>query len=430
MVDNNLKDKLRISDIEVPYVIKDVVIIQPGLHTPMDCPSPVRFTPELVRKTFNEVDWNNDKLTSIYVGHKDNFEVDPDDPSKRRLIEVGANVDNYIGNYVNIRLDDDKVIGDMEIVKPLLVPVFAYKRAKFATSPAGGMHFDGNSDVPDYLTIRNFSVVVNPGMHGNEIPKRCGANGKQVGCYNFAMSSLPQDNTNQSNQSNQPNLNNNMDVNNMDKEEMKEILNESMKPVFEETKAMRSDIETIRREQSDLVKQVSSISSDKTPDKTIADNKDDKGKPDKVNVDTSANKNDKKDIIMVKTKAEKEAILKLRDSGASRDEMREALMSMRDDASEERVKKLEAKIDEINKKKEDTNTTPSNTDNTTSDDKNKNIGTADNGNQDNTTPDNQIPEPKKVVQNNDNRPPAGADGEITDTDVEMVEFLRTLGVGF
>lgn len=136
MVDN-LSSKSNLESLTLPYVIKDKILMSPGVWNGHD------YSPDEIKQAFKETDWNDKEIRSLYLDHND------------------RNASEWIGEIINPRLEKDTVKGDLVIVDKNTAIKLAYG-AKMGISPkVHGMDDDGRMTG---FVYDNFSVVINPAI--------------------------------------------------------------------------------------------------------------------------------------------------------------------------------------------------------------------------------------------------------------------------
>ena len=172
-----------LNNIPLPYVIKDVVLFVPGVH------NGTYYDQNEINETFRTTNWEDTKLRSLYLDHNDDYAIDPRRPWLGKMMDVGANVRDYAGSVKGIRLQDNKIIGDLSIVDKDTAVKLAYEDSKFAISPAGAFQevkMNGGSRAKKFR-LKNFAIVINPAIKQAYIPKTA-EHSQQLNWYNFAMS--------------------------------------------------------------------------------------------------------------------------------------------------------------------------------------------------------------------------------------------------
>ena len=129
-------------EVKIPYIIKDKILMSPGVWNGFF------YSPEEIVKAFEETDWEDKDVRSIYLDHMDG--------SNQKMGSL-----TWVGEVLNMKIVDENLIADLVIVdKPTAIKL-AYG-AKMGISPKvhGG---DEEGQMTNFL-YDNFSVVINPAV--------------------------------------------------------------------------------------------------------------------------------------------------------------------------------------------------------------------------------------------------------------------------
>ncbi|MBI4009868.1 MAG: hypothetical protein HY361_01560 [Candidatus Aenigmarchaeota archaeon] len=132
--------------IKLPYVMKDVTLMAPGLW------NQVNFSADVIAKgTFGTL--FNKENSSVFLNHEDN------------------SVATWVGDITNIRFDSatGKQIGDLNVIDKETAMKLAYG-AKFGISPKIEANTDAQNNLLDFKVL-NYSIVVNPAIKDAYINK-------------------------------------------------------------------------------------------------------------------------------------------------------------------------------------------------------------------------------------------------------------------
>lgn len=135
-----MEDSGDLEDVDLPYVVKDRILMSPGTWNGMD------YTAGEIEQALNRTDWEDERQhnASLFLDHEDR------DASK------------WVGKVTNVHMDGDDLKGDIEVTHKETAIKLAYG-AKFGISPkVEGRSSDGRT-MEDF-TFENFSVVVNPAV--------------------------------------------------------------------------------------------------------------------------------------------------------------------------------------------------------------------------------------------------------------------------
>ncbi len=138
-----------------PTLVKDVVLISPGIWTGIDN-QPTNYSPETIRHGFENTDWSN---MNLFLDHKDSH---------------GPAVGNWAGFIRNVRMLGSDLIGDVEVWHPMISMFIKDAKAKFAVSmTTSGAEKILSSGIFDYEINRfeSFSMVHDPGCKISWLPK-------------------------------------------------------------------------------------------------------------------------------------------------------------------------------------------------------------------------------------------------------------------
>jgi len=126
-----------LNNIKLPYIIKDKVLMSPGVWNDFF------YSSDSIKDAFLKSEWDNKEIRSLFLDHVDN--------SSRE----------WIGEVQNQRMAGDSVIGDLVIVDMATAQKLAYG-AKMGISPkVYGM--EEENEMLDF-SFSNFSVVINPAV--------------------------------------------------------------------------------------------------------------------------------------------------------------------------------------------------------------------------------------------------------------------------
>jgi len=148
-----LAEKVKPSEVELPYVVKDVILFSPGKH------NNAVYTEEAIKRAFYNTQWTPRTL-SLYHGHKDEFAVNP--LTGEKDLWVGAEIDDWCGYVKNIRLEKGGIIkGDLEIWD-LNTAIKLMGGAHVGISPRGRAKYEPGTNVVTDMIIENWALTVNP----------------------------------------------------------------------------------------------------------------------------------------------------------------------------------------------------------------------------------------------------------------------------
>ena len=134
-----------LNNIKLPFIVKDRKLFVSGFHNG----EPFHLSD--IKAAFQLTNWKDDRITSIYLDHRDGITHDSYGNEK-----VGtADVRDYVGGITNIKLKGGSIVGDVEIVDMPTAIKLAYAKSRFGISPFGGWK-DGKP------MIRDFALVVDP----------------------------------------------------------------------------------------------------------------------------------------------------------------------------------------------------------------------------------------------------------------------------
>ncbi len=125
------------SDVKIPFVIKDKVLMAPGVWNNFF------YTPESVEHAFNETDWTDKEISSLFLDHED------------------KNAREWVGEVRNPRMVGEQVLGDLHVVDKSTAVKLAFG-AKMGISPKVTGE-EENGTMMEFL-FDNFSVVINPAV--------------------------------------------------------------------------------------------------------------------------------------------------------------------------------------------------------------------------------------------------------------------------
>ena len=126
-----------LEDIKIPYLIKNKVLMSPGVWNNF------YYGSDAVKNAYLKSQWNNKEIRSLFLDHADK--------SSRE----------WIGEVINPRLSGEDIIGDLVIVDKPTAQKLAYG-AKMGISPKVHGEEDENKMVS--FLFDNFSVVINPAV--------------------------------------------------------------------------------------------------------------------------------------------------------------------------------------------------------------------------------------------------------------------------
>jgi len=126
-----------IENIKIPYVIKDKILMSPGVW------NNYYYSAESIKDAFLKTRWDNKEIRSLFLDHADK--------SSRE----------WIGEVKNPRLRGEDVVGDLVFVEKPTAQKLAYG-AKMGISPKVHGQEDENKMVS--FLFDNFSVVINPAV--------------------------------------------------------------------------------------------------------------------------------------------------------------------------------------------------------------------------------------------------------------------------
>jgi len=135
---------MSLADLKLPYVVRRRVITAPGIWNGF------YLSADTIKKAFENTDWNNKEVRSLYADHKD------------------KDTAMWVGEIRNPEFDPETgcIIADLYFVDPSMAFKIAYG-AKFGISPSLDAVHD-NRVIKDFK-FRNFAVVVQPAMLKNYI---------------------------------------------------------------------------------------------------------------------------------------------------------------------------------------------------------------------------------------------------------------------
>lgn len=128
------------SDISLPYVVEDVVLMSPGTWNNMT------YRQDDIEQALQETDFEDpeEKNYALFADHED------------------REIQSYIGKVKNIRMEGEDLVGDLEVVSMQTAVLLEYG-ATFGVSPkVTGRSRDG--ETMEEFTFENFSVVVTPAV--------------------------------------------------------------------------------------------------------------------------------------------------------------------------------------------------------------------------------------------------------------------------
>jgi hypothetical protein len=234
-----------LNNIKLPFVVKDVTLFVPGTH------NGINFARDSIETAYHTTNWADKRVISLYRDHNDDWAIDPTRPWMGKNKQRGANVADYLGSVRNVKLQNGKIIGDLYVVDRDTATKLSYDDCQFAISPSG--HWKGSGRQAKEFVIRNFAMVVNPAQkqaYINVSTLLSTLNKNQIGIHYFAMSQDPQ--TKQNNKNNMEETN--MDVDEL-KQEIKESVSGAMKPLNDKITSLEGNIDEIRKKKEEEDKQ-------------------------------------------------------------------------------------------------------------------------------------------------------------------------------
>lgn len=129
---NNLEE-----EVTLPYTITDITLISPGVW------NDYKYTGQAIKNSYNRTDWSNSETKALFWDHADRAS------------------EKWIGEIKDVRLEGNRIVGDLEIVDKEAAIKLAYG-AKFGISPkvTGDVHGQNMKS----FVFDNFSVVLNPAV--------------------------------------------------------------------------------------------------------------------------------------------------------------------------------------------------------------------------------------------------------------------------
>ena len=132
----------KLNEIDLPVVLKDKLLFGPGKWNDWN------IEQEEVLKSIDNTEWNK-KSRSLFYSHEDD------------------KAEKWVGSISDEHIKDGKVYGDLKIFDADLALKLTDGEAPFAIS--AGIKWPAEYRDPVDFSYRNFSLVVNPGMHDEEI---------------------------------------------------------------------------------------------------------------------------------------------------------------------------------------------------------------------------------------------------------------------
>lgn len=124
-------------EVTIPYVLENKILMAPGVH------NEYYYSPEAIRRAFQNSDWNDKDVIALYLDHKD------------------KEASQWIGFVRKPYLDGSTVRGNLEIIdKGTAIKLHA--GAKMGISPK--VKGDGIDGEMTKFIFQNFSVVPNPAV--------------------------------------------------------------------------------------------------------------------------------------------------------------------------------------------------------------------------------------------------------------------------
>lgn len=131
-----LSDNNNLNEVKLPYVIKDHIIMSPGIWNEFS------YSKDVIAKALSETEWN-ERNRSLFWEHSEDAR-------------------DWVGDIKNLRIKDGNLLADIYIVdKPLAIKL-AYG-AKFGVSPKVLGDANNKRKVHN-ATFANFSIVLNPAV--------------------------------------------------------------------------------------------------------------------------------------------------------------------------------------------------------------------------------------------------------------------------
>lgn len=137
LLDKAKTTNIDLESIKIPYVIKDKVLMSPGVWNNF------YYSPTAIKDAFLNSSWDDKEIRSLFLDHLDRSSKE------------------WIGEVVNPRLQGEHVVGDLVIVDKPTAQKLAFG-AKMGISPKVHGQED-NSKMLSFL-FDNFSVVINPAV--------------------------------------------------------------------------------------------------------------------------------------------------------------------------------------------------------------------------------------------------------------------------
>jgi len=245
---------VNLNNIELPYIIKDAILFVPGVH------NQTYYDQNEIQSTFKQTNWEDTKIRSLYLDHRDDYAVDPRRPWLGKMMDVGANVRDYAGSVKRVRLDQNKIIGDLHIVDMDTAIKLAYEDSKFAISPAGMFQetrMGNNGSKARKFRLKNFAIVINPAIKQAYIPQSA-EHSQQLNWYNFAMQASAEPQPGETLENKCKSFTRKQQPTKMDVDELKDDL------IGAVSKEMKSAIEPLATQMGELKKDVEDLKTSKT----------------------------------------------------------------------------------------------------------------------------------------------------------------------
>jgi len=124
-------------EVTLPYTVTDITLMSPGVW------KDYKYTGQAIKNAYNRTDWDDSEVKSLFWDHEDRAS------------------EKWIGEVKNVRLEGNRIVGDLEIVDKEAAIKLAYG-AKFGISPkvTGDVHGQNMKS----FVFDNFSVVLNPAV--------------------------------------------------------------------------------------------------------------------------------------------------------------------------------------------------------------------------------------------------------------------------
>jgi len=134
---------VKLSELELPIVIKDKLLFAPGNWNNWEIKG------KEIQKAFENTDWTSKKNKALYYEHKDN------------------DSEKWTGNIINQKLKGDRLYGDVEVWDINTAIKLGEGEAPFAISAM--ISWPAIYEDPTDFKFNNFSLVSNPGVQLEEM---------------------------------------------------------------------------------------------------------------------------------------------------------------------------------------------------------------------------------------------------------------------